>query len=478
MIARLSLAVCAALCGVAGCAPSQSEILGPVQREVAARTGYDIEWRAAPAHDDEVRAAVAELLEDELTVDRALQIALLGNEGVQAALDELGVARGELITATRVRNPDVEAKLRFPLSDGERSLRIDAVQDIVSLLDLGRRRGVASAELQAASLEAAGEVVDLVANVRLAYYRAVAAERALMMRRTLSEAADASHSFAEALFEAGTITELELLLERDLAEEARLDLELAREHRLARREELSAALGLWGAHTAWRLPPALSDIPAEDPHGGPLERVAVERSLELLASEQRLRAAGGDVGLARLGRWIPRLGVGVSAERHGGDDGWGLGPIVEISVPLWDWNTGAVRRAEASLSAEQRRYAQLAVEIRSAARTAESRLRAARARAERYRDRLLPLRARILEETQLAHHAMTASTFDLLRARRRQLEGEIGYLDAKLDYWLARAAVEQIKAGRRASTRQPHRDAARATRPGAQASPDRQRGRN
>jgi outer membrane protein, heavy metal efflux system len=478
-MARLFLAACAAYCGVAGCAPSQSEVLRSVQSEVATRTGYDIEWRAAPAHDPAIRAAVSELLEDELTVDGAVEVALLANERAMAALEELGIARGELIAATRIPNPEIEAKLRFPLSDGERSLRFDAIQDVISLIDLGRRRGVASAELSAARLEAAGDIVELVANVRLAYYRAVAAERALVMRRTLSDAAEASHSFAEALFEAGNITELELLVERDRFEEARIEVEVAHEHRLARREELSAALGLWGEPTAYRLPAALEEIPLEDPRRPPLERVAVERSLELESSKYALRAAGGEVGLARLSRWIPGLGVGVSAEREGDGGGWAVGPIVAISVPLWDWNTGALRRAEARLSAETRRYTQLAVELRSEARAAEARLRAARVRAERYRDHLLPLRARILEETQLAHNAMTASTFDLLRARRRQLEAELSYLEAKLEYWLAHAAVEQIKAGHRATER-PRRleDASRAGHPAAQAPPARQRERN
>lgn len=441
----------------AGCAPSQSEVLRPVQTEAASRTGFEIERRAAPPHDDEVRAVIRELLEDELSEEDAIRVALLGNQRAQAAIEELGIARGDLIDAARIENPELEASLRFPVGEGDREVEIDAVQDVVSLFEIGRRRGAASARLEAAQQDAVGEIVDVVAEVRRAYYRAIAAERALEMRNTVRDAAEAALAFAEGVHDAGNITDLDLLRERDVAEEARLAVEEARERRLVRREDLSAALGLWGEETAWVLPAELDAIPEDEPERPPLEGLAVERSLDLSAGEHRLRAAGSDVGLARFRRWVPRLGVGVSAEREWADSGWSLGPLVQLSVPLWDWNAGAVRRAEAHLAAEQRRYSQTAVEVRAGARAAEHRLRAARARASRYRDDVLPLRAELLEETQRAHHAMAASTFDLLRARRRQIEAEAGYVRAKLEYWLARASVEQISAGRRPDPRSDRR---------------------
>jgi hypothetical protein len=47
---------------------------------------------------------------------------------------------------------------------------------------------------------------------------------------------------------------------------------------------------------------------------------------------------------------------------------------------------------------------------------------------------------------------MAASSFELLEARRRQIEAGADYVDALLEYWLARAAAEQILAGRPAET--------------------------
>jgi cobalt-zinc-cadmium efflux system outer membrane protein len=285
--------------------------------------------------------------------------------------------------------------------------------------------------------------------VRGGYYTAQAAEQRLEMRRTIFDATDASYTLAQRLHDAGNITDLDLLRERDLHEQARIDLADAESMRLQSRERLSAVLGLWGEETAWTLsgrldPPADDELELEH-----FERVAVGRSLDLEAERWRLRAAGGRVGLARLDRWLPDLGVGVAAERDGADGEWTIGPAVVVAVPLWDRNTGAIERRESELSQARHRYTALAVEVRAEARATRERLRAARARALAYRDTVLPLRAELVAETHKARNAMAASSFELLAAKRRQIEAGAEYVDALRDYWLARTAAEQVLAGRR-----------------------------
>lgn len=436
---------------VAGCMPSRSDVFGPVAAGASARTGHDVSWRSPMMSDERIRAAVDDLLADGLELDDAVRIGLLDNRRLQAAFDELGIARGDLAIASVLRNPEIDARVRFA-RDSDPSIEIDAVQDILGLITIGRRRGVASAELESARVEAIGAVVDLVAEVRAGYYTAQAAEQQLEMRRTIFDATDASYTLAQRLHEAGNITDLELLRERDMYEQARIDLAGAESMRLQSREHVSAALGLWGDHTGWTISGRLDAPAADEIELDHFERVAVERSLDLEAERWRLRAAGGRVGLARLERWLPELGVGVAAERDGADGDWAVGPAVVLSIPLWDQNSGAIARRESELSRSQHRYGALAVEVRADARASRTRLLAARARALSYRDTVLPLRAEIVAETERARNAMAASSFELLSAKRRQIEAGAEYVDALLEYWLARAAAEQVLAGRRPGT--------------------------
>jgi cobalt-zinc-cadmium efflux system outer membrane protein len=88
------------------------------------------------------------------------------------------------------------------------------------------------------------------------------------------------------------------------------------------------------------------------------------------------------------------------------------------------------------------------VRVRSAARLVRARLEGAEDRARYSRDIVLPLRERIVRETQLQYNAMQVGVFELLRAREQQIQAAIAYVDALLDYWLARTELEQLMSGR------------------------------
>ena len=60
---------------------------------------------------------------------------------------------------------------------------------------------------------------------------------------------------------------------------------------------------------------------------------------------------------------------------------------------------------------------------------------------------LLPLRARIFNESQLHYNAMQMGVFDLLRAQERQIQTAAAYIDAQLSYWLARTDLDQLLSG-------------------------------
>ena len=72
----------------------------------------------------------------------------------------------------------------------------------------------------------------------------------------------------------------------------------------------------------------------------------------------------------------------------------------------------------------------------------------ARDRALYYRDILLPLQERIVNEAQLQYNAMQIGIFQLLRDRERQIETGVAYVEALREYWLARADLAQIASGR------------------------------
>ena len=180
-----------------------------------------------------------------------------------------------------------------------------------------------------------------------------------------------------------------------------------------------------------------------------LEAHAIEKSLELELSRQRFAAAAKGANLATLRGWVPELRAGVSAEREA-DAGaaWAVGPAVALELPLFYQGQGETGVALADMRREQKLYADLAVRIRATARASATRLSAAAKSAAYYRDVLLPLRQQIVDETQLQFNAMSVGPFQLLQAKRDQIETARAYVEALRDYWTARARVDQLLAGR------------------------------
>jgi cobalt-zinc-cadmium efflux system outer membrane protein len=420
-----------------------------VRRLTSARIQQDVRWYArddSVAPNQETRA----LLARPLSAGAAVQLALLNNQGLQAAFEELGVARGRLMEALRVPNPTADAALRFhPGEDTRPEIELQGMLDITELLFLPLRGGEAGARLDAAKLSVAGRVLDLALETRLSFYEYQAAAQTLELRQSILVALQASFEAARSLHEAGNVTDLSFANERALYEEARVAVTRAEAMLLARREELSALMGLWGRDVEWTTEERLADPTADDGALAQLETRALEKSLDLELIGRRFEAAGKGANLARIRGWLPELRAGVAAEREHDDElGWALGPALALELPLFYQGQGETEVARAEQRREQKLYADTAIQIRATARAIASRLQATAKSVEYYKRVLLPLRQQIVDATQLQYNAMNAGVFQLLLAKRDQIEAARAYVELSRDYWALRAEADQLLAGR------------------------------
>ncbi len=177
-----------------------------------------------------------------------------------------------------------------------------------------------------------------------------------------------------------------------------------------------------------------------------IERLALERSLDLAQMRQRIIAAGEELGLTRWTALLPEFSAGPMGERN--DGAWEVGPKLDFAIPLFDQGQARLGRTAAELRRVQQEYYALGVRIRAQARAVRDRLEGASDRAMYYRDILLPLHERIVNEAQLQYNAMQLGPFQLLRAREQQIETAVSYIGALRDYWLARADMAQMLSGR------------------------------
>ena len=416
------------------------------------RSRTQIFWNNGTDLDEQATEKLSSLLKGKLIAEEAVQIALLNNRDLQAVYSELGVAQADLVQAGLLSNPIFDGSIMFPLSGGgQPGLELSAAMNFLNIFYIPLRQRVAAARFEEVKTRVAGSVLDFAARVRVVFHMHQANEQMLELRQAIVRALDASFEIARRLSAAGNITDLDLARERAQFEDSKLALRSAEVAVRQSREELNILMGLWGKQTEWQTDQRLPDIPEEPSRNQELEQLAVENSIDLLNGRQRIVLAGNQLGLNRSTVLIPELHAGARGEREEGS--WQLGPTFELPIPVFDQGKARIGRAAAELRRTQQEYYALAVRIRSAARAFQDRFEGARDRALYYRDILLPLRERIVNEAQLHYNAMQLGPFQLLGARQEQIQTAVEYIEALRDYWLARGDVEQILSGRLPSSR-------------------------
>ena len=414
------------------------------ERIVTERTGKAAAWE----RDQDARAAarkvVDALLARPLTASSAAQIALLNNRSLQASFEEIGISQGDLIEAGLLKNPTVEASIRFPNSPSD--LQGSLVADLLDALFLPLRKRVARAQLERTTLRVADEALKLATETQVAFLEAQAQQHLLAGMTARREAAEAARDLSQRQHEAGNVSDLELATNQATYTEARLALATAEAELREKRERLNRLMGLWDSDRNWVMSSEMPMLSAGEPSAARLEAVALEQRLDLAAAKAELASVAHALGLTKAYRFLGTFDIGIASERDA-DHNTRTGPMLRLELPIFNQGQGRVARGEAQLRQAADRVEALAAEIRSEVRERRERVVAKRELAALYREELLPQRRQIVNLTLLHYNAMFVGPFDLLEAKESELEAERSGLQAMRDYWIARAELERAVGG-------------------------------
>jgi cobalt-zinc-cadmium efflux system outer membrane protein len=420
-------------------------------RSVRELTNADRIAEVADVDVDPVSAERAKrLLEGSLDADQAVRVALLNNRELRAKLRELGVARGKALQASLLPNPVVEAEL---LPERNSQIELRAEYDVTHALLTPLRYRAVAPDIDAARYRAAAAVVELGYRVRVAFYRLQAAEQRLALTQRILDGFAAEREATLAMREAGNVPALstasmEAAYGRAQVTAARVELEVATE-----RENVQRLLGAHGAETTWRVLGELPEAPETLEVPDNLETRTLRASLDLLAARQRMEGLARSAGYARVSGWIPEIAIDVHGLHGDPEEGaapdpeWRFGAGLSLEVPLFDRNQGTVAALDAELQALLERYYGKAVDIRSGVREARNRRASAHARVRHYGIVILPAQRRVVEQTVLQYNAMQVGLFELLEARREELEAQLAHVETLREYWSAEAELGAFLAG-------------------------------
>ena len=416
--------------------------------------------------DDAERAqeAVRRLLSQPLTVDAAVQIALLSNRGLQASYNELALMEADLVGDSLPPNPT------FSISriSGSGALEIErqVVGDILALATLPFRSEIARQRFQKAQLRASEETLRLAADVRRAYYRAVAANELVGLLTDAKSTTESTAQLAEKLGQTGSLNKLDQAREQVLYAETTADLATLRQDATSSRERLIRVLGLWDGEAGIRLPlklPALPQRPRSLPR---IEVDAVAHRIDLQIARIELSALARSLNLTEATRFVTILNVaGIDRKTKDPDTppfrerGFDL----QFQIPIFDGGEVRVRQATETYNRAFNLLTEKAVNVRSEARDAYRIYCSTYDIALHYQREILPLRKIISDEMQLRFSSMQIDVFALVTEARQRIATLRAAIEAKRNFWLGQSEMQTvINGGGRADSQQESRPSATA----------------
>ncbi len=431
---------------LAGCASFSADGgFAAVEQSAKARLDKDLRWARSDADQTAIDQRVADLLAQPLTVDDAVQVALLNNRGLQATFQELGITEAELVQAGRLPNPGFSfARLR---RGDEIELERGFHFNIARLLALPLIGPIEARRFEQIKTNVTLSMLSLAADTRKAYFNALAAAETVRYMQQVQRAAQASAELARRMEQVGNFNKLQRAREQSFYADAALNLARAEQARSSTRERLTRLLGVWGTQTRFALPERLPDLPKEALDQPDIEAVALAQRLDVQGAKLAAEQTAKNLGLTRATRFVNVLELGIihdTSNQAPVRRGWEVG----VELPLFDWGDARIARAQSVYMQSLHRAAETAINARSEVREAYTSYRSAYDIARHHLDEIVPLRQRIAEENLLRYNGMLIGVFELLADARAQIASVNNAIESLRDFWIARSDLDMALIGK------------------------------
>jgi cobalt-zinc-cadmium efflux system outer membrane protein len=311
---------------------------------------------------------------------------------------------------------------------------------------LGLNRKVGAGEVKQRQAEAEAQHHRVENDVRMEYYRALAAQERLAIERDLVSIAQSTVRIVHQLSNVGQADQTEVLEAE--AEEQRMEVAAGVAQHMLRRQwtTLISVVGVPSLPDGSVAGQIDADLPSLD------ERQLLT-SLLVASPDVQSAQAGVERAEAALRRArhesIPDLtfkgGLQQNYEPLNAALGRevGLQGFAEIGLHLrlWDRNQGGIAAARAGLEAAQDEVNRIDLTLRKRSAMYTEEYRSARLTADRYRVEILPRLERVYGLMTAQYGEMTASFIRVLNLQRVLYENETGYIDALEHTWTSSIAL-------------------------------------
>lgn len=434
-----------ALFVLSGCASfTKDGGLNDVKLLTEKHISQQVVWSKTTADQHLIAERVAELMQKDLDVELAVQIALLNNKSLQADLFELGISEADMVQAGRLPNP--RFSMLYARNNGDYKIEQALTFNIFSLLTMPKLVEIERLNFEQTKQQVAIKVLQVAYQTRQAYFNAVAANQQYSYSLQVKTSAEASAEMAKRMVKAGNWNQLELAREQGFYAEAALDVLEAQQKSIAAKESLARLLGM--SANQLTLQSRLPDLPKTLTEPEQFTKQAFAERLDLQAARLRTENMAKRLGLSKTTRFINVLEIGPARVLEGSrNDAYKKGVDIAFELPLFDWGSAKVARAEASYMQSVNEAAYIANNAQSEIREAYGYYQTSYDIAKQYADEIVPLRKKILDEKLLRYNGMLVSPFELFADARAQVSSVKTYIQKLNAFWLADTELQMTRIG-------------------------------
>jgi outer membrane protein, heavy metal efflux system len=371
-----------------------------------------------------------------LSLNEAIARAMTANRTILAARSARAIGTAGIRSAAQRPNPEVavEAARETPhwAVAGTVPLEVSSKRQ--------RRIDVATATLAVTDAETTQVAADLRADVRRAYYRAVASLRRVTIAQDLEAIATRARDAAQDRFQTGAAPRLEALQAGLALAQAQNDVAAARGEVSAARAELNALLAYpLDSSPALADPVELGALPTTA--GATAQALAGNAELDVL--QKRIDEERARVALARAMRRPDPSVTGTLTYDAPGEFTFGWRAAAAVALPIFTTGRPEIAVAEATLArATADREARVA-QISGAVTAALARAIAARQTVDRYQSDILPASLQVEQMAEESYRAGQTGLPAYLQTLQAARDVRQRALQAALDYQLALADLER-----------------------------------
>ena len=401
--------------------------------EMQIKTQYQVEKNA-----DKNQAAqdtIASLLAKPLTVDAAVQIALLNNPGLQATLEELGIAQADLVQAGLLSNPKLKALV---LSGGENvKTELGVEQDFLGLFLRPIQIKLGEAHYQVVKHHVGYEVFSLISEVRSGYFKLQGDKQLLALHRAVLEATEAATELASRQYNAGNINMLDLSRHQAISNQANLTLMQNEIKVKIEQDALKWKLGLI-SDKELKINGVLPQFSENDPPLTKLHSNASENRMDLLALKAEIRGLEEALPWARYSQ-IAEGEIGVEQER---EQKQLTGPGLKVAVPIFDQGQAAMVRKSTELRQKQKQLEALIQEIHTEVGILYKEMVVNRKTVEYFQKTIIPAHQQIVQSAQKHYNFMLQGVYSLLESKEDEINAHRNHIEALKNYWIKRSELD------------------------------------